>query len=133
MEHLESAARNAATIVMQERHRIALAIRDAMEAVPVDTIANVTHMEAARDKAYRVADDADEEGRVAEVVASAMAWALLGKEEEEEASAAAAEAERAAAETVDTAAAAAAEEAKQARRQRRRRGAQLSDHNESIN
>jgi hypothetical protein len=34
------------------------------------------------DKAYRTTDDAEEEGRVAEEAALAMAWGLLGKEED---------------------------------------------------
>jgi hypothetical protein len=39
----------------------------------------------ARDKAYHTAEDAEEEeDRVAEAAALAMAWGLLGKEQEEE-------------------------------------------------
>jgi aryl-alcohol dehydrogenase-like predicted oxidoreductase len=38
---------------------------------------------AARDKDYRAVDYAEEDGHVAEAVALAMAWGLLGKEEED--------------------------------------------------
>jgi hypothetical protein len=39
---------------------------------------------AAREKAGRVADDADEKYRVVEAATVAMAWGLLGKEQEEQ-------------------------------------------------
>jgi hypothetical protein len=86
MTLLGSAARNAATIVVQELHSVAAASREAAaaatEAAAADADANAEKV--VRDKAYRAVDDAAEEDRVAEAPALAMAWYLLGKEEEED-------------------------------------------------
>jgi hypothetical protein len=62
--------RNAANIVVQERRRTAATTREVAD-------------KAARDKAYRATDNAEEEGRVVEAVALSMASGLLGKEEED--------------------------------------------------
>jgi hypothetical protein len=67
MALLETVARDAATIVVQECRRTAAARREVTEAEAINVAANAARMEAAaRYKAYRAADAAEEEGRVAE-------------------------------------------------------------------
>ncbi|KAK1667326.1 hypothetical protein QYE76_055485 [Lolium multiflorum] len=93
MALLETVAHDVATIVVHERRCNTAACREATEAAAIGKAANavrdttMAHMEAVkkvlREKADRAADDEEEEHRVAEVAAAAMAWGLLGKEDEE--------------------------------------------------